>query len=62
MNLESLIRATNPFRLVFFLFSQIGKLLRIAGYAGVELILGMQDFFKGVFDGKDIVNDGFIGP
>ncbi|MGD9308411.1 MAG: hypothetical protein PVG51_04695 [Desulfosarcina sp.] len=54
MNLESLIRATNPFRLVFFLFSQIGKLLRIAGYAGVELILAMHDFFKGVFAGKDI--------
>jgi hypothetical protein len=36
---------------------QIGKLLRIAGYAGVELTLAMHDFFKGVFDGKDIVKE-----
>jgi len=36
---------------------QIGKLLRITGYAGVELILAMYDFFKGVVAGRDIVNE-----
>ena len=57
MNLESLIRAVNPIKLMFFFVLQIGKLFRILGVACLELILGVYDFFKGMVSGKDIVKE-----
>lgn len=57
MNLESLIRAVNPIKLMVFFLLQIGKLFRILGVACLELILGVYDFFKGVGNGKNIVKE-----
>jgi hypothetical protein len=57
MNLESLIRAVNPLRLIFFFLFQIGKLFRIGVYACIELILSVYDCFNGVVEGKNIVKE-----
>jgi hypothetical protein len=57
MNLESLIRVVNPIKLTAFVGLQIGKLFRILGVACLELILGIYDFFKGMFSGMNIVKE-----
>jgi hypothetical protein len=57
MNLESLIRAVNPLRLIFFFLFQIGKLFRIGVYACIELVLGVYDCFNGVVKGKNVFKE-----
>jgi hypothetical protein len=57
MNLESLMEAANPLKLIFLLLFQIGKLFRIVGYACLELALGVYDGFNGVADGKNILKE-----
>jgi hypothetical protein len=57
MNLESLIRTVNPFRLMLWLVSQTDKLFKIALYASVELMLSVYDCIRGVTLGKNIAKE-----
>ena len=62
MNLESLFRTINPFKLIFMALFQIGKLLRIAGVAALELMLAVYDFFRGLFSGRNFFKELMFIP
>lgn len=57
MDLDSLVDAANPLKLLVILLLHLGKLLRIIGYALIECMLAVTDFFKGVFKGRHIVKE-----
>lgn len=52
MRLDSLLKAMNPLRLSALLLCNLGKLVSIAGYATVELIMAVFDFLRGVIRQK----------
>ncbi len=57
MNLDSLVDAVNPLKLLVILLLHLGKLLRIISYALIECMLAVTDFFKGVFKGRHILKE-----
>jgi hypothetical protein len=57
MNLESLLRTSNPLRLIYMALLRTDKLLRIAGFAMLELMLAVYDFFRGLFHGKNFFKE-----
>lgn len=57
MNLQSLARAVNPLKLISISVFHITKLFRVLGYACIELMLAVYDFFGGVFDGENALKE-----
>ncbi len=57
MNLQSLLRSTNPFKLFFLVLLHLPKFLRIFGVAGLEMLLSSSDFFRGIVSGKNLAKE-----
>lgn len=57
MDLDSLVQAVNPFKLLILLLLHMDKILRIIGFALVEFVIAVTDFFRGAFHGKKILKE-----
>ncbi|MCF8068404.1 MAG: alkaline phosphatase family protein [Desulfobacterales bacterium] len=57
MNLQSLADAINPLKLVSIFLFHVLKLFRVLGFACIELILALYDFFGGVFQGENVFKE-----
>lgn len=57
MDLESILKAASPFRILLILFFHIGKIFRILAYALMELGVAVTDFVRGVVERRDILKE-----
>ncbi|MCJ8498996.1 alkaline phosphatase family protein [Desulfatitalea alkaliphila] len=57
MNMDSILRATNPIRLAAILFFHTGKILQMLAYAFLELLLAVTDFFRGLIEKQNIIKE-----
>jgi len=54
VGIESMLRAVNPFKILFILMFHIGKLGRILAYSALEFVLALIDFLRGLFKARHI--------
>lgn len=54
MNLQSLLRSTHPLKLLFIVLLHLPKFFRIFGVAGLEALLAVSDFFRGIVSSKNL--------
>ena len=57
MDLESMLKATSPFKTLLILLFNIGKFFRIFAYVLVELGLAVTDFARGVAERKNVLKE-----
>ena len=57
MDLESILKAASPIKMLLILFFHIGKIFRILAYAVVEWGLAITDFVRGVAERKNILKE-----
>jgi len=57
MGLNSVTKAVNPLKWILVATYHFGNLMRILGYALLEIILAIYDFFKGLYKGKNILKE-----
>jgi endonuclease/exonuclease/phosphatase family metal-dependent hydrolase len=57
MDLESILKAASPVKILLILFFHIGKIFRILAYALVEWGLAVNDFVRGVVERKNVFKE-----
>lgn len=57
MGLTSVTKAVNPLKWILVATFHLTKLIRIMGYAFLEIILAIYAFFKGLYKGKNILKE-----
>lgn len=57
MDLKSVANVVNPLKLMLVITLHSGKLFRIMGYALIEIVLAVYDFFKGLYQGNNLLKE-----
>lgn len=57
VNLQSLIESTNPLKVLTVLLLHTTSVMRIIGYAAIEMVLAVYDFFRGILKGKNFIKE-----